>query len=119
MNSSCFSRSRCAACEASSPRAAKPAPMIATAIRSATRVKPDCLQALIASGAASHVVHPAFLRVGGRHGDPGGGALCERIARDRAQVALGDELLERLRINAGICVMLVEGIAQQVQVFLE
>src|SRR4051812_46551331 len=64
--------------------------------------------ALIALGGAVHVPDVALLRVLRRHGDPGPGALRERVLRDGAQVALGDELLEGRRVLAGVGVMLVE-----------
>src|SRR3954470_24898368 len=72
--------------------------------------------ALIALRAALHVEDVALAAVSGRHRDPGGGALRERILRDRAQVMLGDQLLERGRIAAGVGVMLVERIAHEHQV---
>src|SRR2546425_10551192 len=99
--------SRCAACEASSPYAARPAPMMATVIRAPIRVKPCCLlPALIALRGAADVVHPPLLRVVGRYGDPGAGGLRERVVGDGAQVALHHQLIERARIFAGVGVVL-------------
>src|SRR4029079_8015781 len=75
--------------------------------------------ALIAFRAAADIPDVALARVLRRDGDPGAGALRERILRDRAQVALGDELLERGRVLAGVGVVLVERVAHEQEVFLQ
>src|SRR5581483_2653308 len=165
MKSSSASFSRCAACEYSSPYAARPKPISATAMRRPTYVKPPVRLrlttplsggrattpgsrtrrtngagaagfagrrpknagfesrvrsvALIALGAALHIPDVALARVLRRHSDPCRGALRERILRDRAQVVLGDEVLERGGVLAGIGIVLVERVAHQREVLLK
>src|SRR3982751_4398290 len=50
---------------------------------------------LITLGRAAHVPDVALARVLRRHRDPGRGAVGERVLRDRAQVPLAHQLLER------------------------
>src|SRR5215510_7809096 len=70
----------------------------------------------VALGAAFHVVHGALRdRARHRHDDPGLGALGDRVDRDRADVALLDEVLELVRIAPGVRVVLVDGVAHDVE----
>src|SRR5262245_29247244 len=124
MSSASFSR--CCACDHTTPVAASPTPITATASSTAIYVNPAWRRSplaiglavrAVATGAALHVVDAALLALGGGYHDPGTVALRQGIARDRADVALGDELLERGGIQAGVGVMLVDRLAHHQEIF--